>query len=138
MGFAWFQCLQELAWVSVEMRLVNDGDFAELTGLTKLSLTAGNILHSSLNSQRITLDIPWQAMTALQELAICGSLVFNRCLYDLIALGALKRLQLDLHLREDNVDEAITLFLPFAAHFAVDRPQADFVMRGLPIKNVET
>ena len=124
------------------MPLVIDEAFAELTGLTRLSLNAGDVLRSGSESdtQCIELDMPWQAMHALQVVTICGSLGFRRGLYDLLDLEALKHVKLDLHLHEDiDVDQAAALFLPWAASFAA-RPQVHFVMQGLPaaVESVNT
>ena len=77
---------------------------AELTGLQKLHLIAGNFLGSKFESQFITIDMAWQAMTDLQELAMCGSLNFNTstCLgyfFRVIEMSGAK-----LANRYDNVD----------------------------------
>ena len=60
-------------------------------------------------------------MTALQELAICGSLEFNTSMSGLLDSEYLK---LDLRLnRYDNTDEKSELFSSFADRLKVERPQ---------------
>ena len=110
-----FPCLQELTIVGLD--LVIDDSSAELTGLQKLHLIAGNFLGSKFESQFITIDMAWQAMTDLQELAMCGSLNFNTstCLgyfFRVIEVSGAK-----LANRYDNVDAdseiVCILFKPF-------------------------
>lgn len=104
--------MQELSLHCTGTNLSPGEALAELTGLTKLKLVAGN--ERFLRSH---LDMSWQAMTALQELEICGSPSSIRDLFDLLNLQSLRRLKLDLHLYPEDEGASMAMLSSFVDSF---------------------
>ena len=122
--------LQELGLHCTGMHLSTGEALAELTGLTKLKLIAGEGEYS--HHVRIHLDVSWQAMTALQELEICGSPSSIRDLSELLNLQSLRRLKLDLRFYPEDEGADAAMVSSFVDTFLDCCPHVALRVKGLP------